>query len=304
MSFEILFDSTTPTTFFAPREWADLTGDSPVIDFGAPMAKFRVTVLLKEGTGERHFALQLADDAAFTQNVRTVGDHPLSLPTRPYLCTTLYAFRGPVRYAKLAMTGGAATYDARLEWTNAPMPGVMTVAPTLISLEPASAQLGSPNLTLRILGKRFSPQSVLVWNGTDDTAVYVSPTELTTTVNMATASVAVAVPVEVRNGTAKSNALNFEFVAAPTGPVLTSLAPASAPVGPGFSIQVFGSGFTPDSVLFVDGAMWPAVQTVYLNPTQLGLMTNTVSQPGTHTIQAAASPVGPKSNALTFSYTA
>ena len=223
MPFEIMYDSTMPDGFFVPCEWADLTGESPVLDFGAPMAKFRVTILLKSGEGERTFALQVADDAAFTEGVRTVGEEVLSLPSRPHCCRYLYAFRGPVRYAKLTMTGGDATYDARLEWTNAtitgyvpPPPPVTPPAsgPVLTKLEPPSATLGSPSFTLRVLGTGFTETSVIVWNASVEETRYVSATELTTNVNMLTAEMAIPIPVHVRTGAQNSNTMIFELLPA------------------------------------------------------------------------------------------
>ena len=45
MAFEIQIQSALPgnSTFYDPVEWADLTGNTPVVDFGKPVAKFRIT---------------------------------------------------------------------------------------------------------------------------------------------------------------------------------------------------------------------------------------------------------------------
>lgn len=86
---------------------------------------------------------------------------------------------------------------------------------TLTALEPTSAVLGSPSFTMRILGTGFTPASVLVWNGADDVCAFLSETELTTTVNMATAEIALPISVEVRNGEEFSNALTFALLPAP-----------------------------------------------------------------------------------------
>jgi hypothetical protein len=95
-----------------------------------------------------------------------------------------------------------------------PSPPAPSTAPTLTALEPATVQLGQPSFTMRILGTGFTPTSVLVWNGADDVCAYVSDTELTTTVNMATAEVAITVTVEVRNAEMLSNSLPFTFLPA------------------------------------------------------------------------------------------
>jgi hypothetical protein len=83
----------------------------------------------------------------------------------------------------------------------------------LTAIEPASAVLGSPSFTMRILGTGFTPESILVWNESDDVCAFISETELNTTVNMQSAVAAVAVSVEVRNGEEISNSLSFTFLA-------------------------------------------------------------------------------------------
>jgi len=70
--------------------------------------------------------------------------------------------------------------------------------PTISALEPPSAALGDPSFTLHIKGGLFTPGSVIVWNGSDEPTTFVSWTEVTTQVNMATAEVAMAIPVAVR----------------------------------------------------------------------------------------------------------
>ena len=87
-------------------------------------------------------------------------------------------------------------------------------APVLTALEPANVTLGSPSFTVQVRGTGFTPASVIVWNGSDEATTYVSATEVTTGINMATAEVPVSVPVEVRTGEEISNTLAFTFIAA------------------------------------------------------------------------------------------
>lgn len=70
-------------------------------------------------------------------------------------------------------------------------------APTLTALQPAAATLGSPDFTLSVLGEGFLPTDVILWNGSPEPTTFVSPTALTTGVNMATAQVAMPIPIEV-----------------------------------------------------------------------------------------------------------
>jgi len=89
------------------------------------------------------------------------------------------------------------------------------VSPVVSSLNPNSAVLGAPSFTLRVLGSGFAPSSIIVFNGSDEPTTFVSPTEITTGVNMETAGVAVAVPVKVRNANGLESApTNFTFTEA------------------------------------------------------------------------------------------
>lgn len=70
--------------------------------------------------------------------------------------------------------------------------------PVIEGLDPPEAALGSPSFTLRVLGRGFTADSVLLWNGAPEPTHRVSDTELRTTVNMETAEVATAVAVTVQ----------------------------------------------------------------------------------------------------------
>ncbi|MET0996769.1 MAG: hypothetical protein ABWY20_23095 [Mycobacterium sp.] len=87
-------------------------------------------------------------------------------------------------------------------------------APVVTALVPDTAAIGSPSFTLHVHGTGFAPDAVIVWNGSDEPTTVVSATEVTTEVNMATATAAVAVPVAVRHGDVVSNALAFTFTEA------------------------------------------------------------------------------------------
>jgi hypothetical protein len=74
--------------------------------------------------------------------------------------------------------------------------------------------LGSPSFTLHVEGSGFGPDAVIVFAGIDEPTTVVSPTEVTTGINMAVWLGADTVPVTVRNGTGTpSNAAMFTFTA-------------------------------------------------------------------------------------------
>jgi hypothetical protein len=82
--------------------------------------------------------------------------------------------------------------------------------PVLTTLDPETAALGAPSFTLRVLGTGFVEGSTILWNGAPEPTSYVSATEVTTAVNMATAQVAMPIPVQVQNPDgALSNELTF-----------------------------------------------------------------------------------------------
>jgi len=119
--------------------------------------------------------------------------------------------------------------DAVLAWAG-------TAVPTATSLVPPSAKIGDPNFTLHVHGTGFVAGSVILWNGSPEPTTFVSATELTTLVNMATAQVPLAIPVavEVISGVV-TNSLTFDLQ--PASGTATSSAPpppavAAAPDAP------------------------------------------------------------------------
>jgi hypothetical protein len=92
------------------------------------------------------------------------------------------------------------------------------VGPSLTSLNPSQAALGSPSFTLHVMGTGFDSGSKIFWNGSEEITTFVSDTELTTEVDMSTAVVAVDIPVSVESGTGEvSNVMTFSLTAATVG---------------------------------------------------------------------------------------
>jgi len=84
--------------------------------------------------------------------------------------------------------------------------------PTVTSLNPTTVVLGAPNFTLHVIGTGFHAGSVINFAGFDEPTTLVSPTEVTTGVDMSMWHGADAVPVFVRSlGGQQSNALTFTF---------------------------------------------------------------------------------------------
>ena len=85
--------------------------------------------------------------------------------------------------------------------------------PTISSLNPATAKLGDPNFTLHVIGTNFRAGAVINFAGMDEPTTLVSPTEVTTLMNMAVwLGPDPAVPVKVRSAVGvESNVMPFSF---------------------------------------------------------------------------------------------
>jgi len=84
--------------------------------------------------------------------------------------------------------------------------------PTISGLTPNTAQIGGANFTLHVTGTGFLPGAVIVFAGMDEPTTLVSPTEVTTLVNMAMWHGPDALPVYVRSlAGQQSNVLTFTF---------------------------------------------------------------------------------------------
>jgi hypothetical protein len=87
-----------------------------------------------------------------------------------------------------------------------------TVVPVVSSLTPGSATVGDPDFTLHVHGTGFTSLSSIVFNGGVEPTVYVSATELTTGVSMATVTGASTIPVGVVSAEGVlSNVMSFVF---------------------------------------------------------------------------------------------
>ena len=175
-------------------------------------------------------------------------------------------------------------------------------APTITSLNPASAIAGGPAFSLTVNGAGFVSGSVVRWNGSARPTTYVNGTRLTASISAADIATAGSASVTVFNpapGGGTSNAATFAINH--PAPTITSLNPASAIAGgPAFSLTVNGAGFVSGSVVRWNGS---ARATTYVNGTRL---TASISAADIATAGSASvtvfnpAPGGGTSNAATF----
>lgn len=98
--------------------------------------------------------------------------------------------------------------------------------PTITSIDPANRAAGSPAFTLTVNGTNFVSTSKVSWNGVQRATIFVSPTQLRTTIGAAEIATAGVRQVRVVNpgpGGGTTGALNFTVVA--NGPTSIAIFP-------------------------------------------------------------------------------
>jgi trimeric autotransporter adhesin len=125
----------------------------------------------------------------------------------------------------------------------------------ITAISPSTVTAGGSSFILTVTGQHFSPQSSVQWNTDSLTTHYVSADELTAQVyyDRIVSPAVVKITVRTLPDDTSSNAVNLT-VANPT-PTLDSVWPNSIGVGgTSFTLNVYGSGFTPATVVEWNGA--------------------------------------------------
>ncbi len=181
--------------------------------------------------------------------------------------------------------------------------------PTLTSLTPNTAAVGSPAFTLTVNGTNFVPGAVVNWNGAPRQTTFFSASQLFAQIpaedvaSVGTASVTVANPTP---GGGASNALTFTVSAqANPVPAITALNPNSALAGDDpFTLVVTGTNFVAGSVVQWNGGARP---TTVVSGAELRAQISAadVAAAGAATITVFnPAPGGGVSNSLPFTITA
>jgi hypothetical protein len=140
-----------------------------------------------------------------------------------------------------------------------PPPPNLAPAPTLTSITPAEAIVGTTGPTLDCLGTGFVARSVVQVNGTPLATTFVSPTELRAAIPKS--DMAPVGTLEITVGTAPpggggSNVVPFQVVN--PSPTVTSLTPTSALLGAGATLlTVVGAQFVSGATIAFNGAALP-----------------------------------------------
>jgi uncharacterized protein (TIGR03437 family) len=131
--------------------------------------------------------------------------------------------------------------------------------PTLTGLNPASAFVDDPSLTIGVFGTNFVPSSIVRWGSTNLATTFQSATLLTAIIpaalltNTGAFNITVFTPTP---GGGTSNALPFNVIN--PVPTLGSLGFTMIPAGGGAgTLEIIGNGFVPGSIVFWNGRPCP-----------------------------------------------
>ena len=145
-----------------------------------------------------------------------------------------------------------------------------TISPPAISSVAGSstASCTTTGLTLTVTGTNFVSGSVVNWNGSPRSTMFVSATQLTALLTSADTAFQGTEPVTVSNGSATSNALSFAITAPAMLPLpsIASLLPGNATAGTAaITLSVTGGNFLPCSLVQWNGTNLP---TTFVSTTQ------------------------------------
>jgi outer membrane protein assembly factor BamB len=177
---------------------------------------------------------------------------------------------------------------------------------TLTSISPSAVVAGAASLTLTLTGSSFSKDSIVVLNQTPQPTTYVSPTQLTATIDaaMLTTPEEGFVTVESSSQANAQVSQNVQLLVLAPGPnpTVTGLAPSSTIVGsPGFTLTVNGANFTIGSVVLWGGT---PLATILVSPNQLtaSISASQIASIGATSVsvQAYSNSSAPISNSVNF----
>jgi hypothetical protein len=179
---------------------------------------------------------------------------------------------------------------------------IQNATPVAASLSPSSVVAGGPAFDLTVNGSGFVSGATVQWNGATRPTTFVSSSALTAAIAVADIATAGTVQINVVNpapGGGTSGALTFTI--RNSGPILTSLSPASVRAGStGLNLVVTGTGFIQGATL-----QWAGNdrKTTFLSATQVAaeILPMDVAAPGSYSVVVRnPEPSAGPSNALQF----
>ncbi|HXQ25444.1 MAG TPA: hypothetical protein VN822_03450, partial [Candidatus Acidoferrales bacterium] len=168
--------------------------------------------------------------------------------------------------------------------------------PALTSVFPTHIQAGQPGFTLTVNGSHFTPASVVGWNQSQLSPIFISTSQLTAEIpasliqTAGTASIVVSTP-SPGGGTTQPQTFTIDPIPSPV-PQITLLSPFGVLTGgPQFTLSVTGKNFVSKSVVTVNGANR---QTAVFSSTSLqaGIPASDIASAGTIQIAVVNPPPG------------
>lgn len=156
--------------------------------------------------------------------------------------------------------------------------------PTIYSvstISPSVAAAGGNGFTLTVNGTGFAQGATVIWNGSQRTTTYISPTQVTAAITSTDIARAGSASVWVYSPGGISNIVSLSIAALPT---LSAINPPTIVIGAGqFTLTLTGTNFTPTSAAQWDGT---ALSTTYVSSTTLtaAVPANYINSTGTSQI--------------------
>jgi hypothetical protein len=127
--------------------------------------------------------------------------------------------------------------------------------PSLTSLSPSSAVVGSAAFTLTVNGSSFATGATVFWNSVSRVTQFVSSTQLTASILVSDLTGAAGnAAVTVGNPSPSAGISNIaSFTLVNSAPVVTSITPSSSLAGNPQVVTVTGSGFVPGATVQLGG---------------------------------------------------
>ena len=185
--------------------------------------------------------------------------------------------------------------------------------PVLKSMSPTTKQAGEPIFTLTVMGSKFSPGSLVEWNGAALPTTFLDTSHMTTKIPASLiqnpGSATVMVFTSTPGGGTSNTQLTFTITPAPSNvPVIISASPNTVLAGSGSAVLLLtGVNFGPQSIVAVNNTnrLSNFVNSTHL---QVGLTTSDLATAGTLSITVInpeapppAPPNGGTSNIFSYS---
>jgi uncharacterized protein YjdB len=236
-------------------EWSTVTDRQSVISQGSSWLNTNsVRHLFMESMGDYIYARNksLLSQANFD------GSSQLSLtftgkatdPDGRLISTQFLVFSGDNEGVWESAPGFGSGLSLTTQYPPSPNP-----LPATTSISPSSAPAGGAAFSLTVNGTGFVSNSIVRWNGSDRSTIFVSSTQLTAAITAGDIAAVGTATVTVFNPPSGGGSSGPQTITifSTSPPVASRFSPTSGPSAGGNVIQVFGANFGPSTKVFVGG---------------------------------------------------